>query len=429
MLAATYAMREIVLTSCLLPEPMKILVLNAGSSSQKSCLYDLPNGIPDHPPHPIWEGSIDLTAHAGTADIKVKANGQVVKETIASTTRHEVTTHLLSTLWQGATQVLNEPNEIQVVGHRVVHGGEAYRESCRITPAVKAAIAQLATFAPIHNPINLDGIETVEAILGVATPQVAVFDTSFHASLPAAAYTYPGTYEWLQNGIRRYGFHGTSHQYCAERAAQLLGRELSELRLITCHLGNGASLAAIQNGQSIDTTMGFTPLDGLMMGTRSGAVDPSILIYLLRQQAYTPDQLDSLLNKSSGLLGISGISGDLRQIMEAIATGDARAQLAFDIYIHRLRSLIGSMLASLQGLDALIFTAGVGENSPIVRELACQAFEFLGLKLDRAKNSDRPADTDIATPDSTIRVLVINTQEDWMIAKQCWQVMGNGGER
>ncbi len=402
---------------------MKILVLNAGSSSQKSCLYDLTEGIPDRPPHPLWEGSIDWTAHAGTAEIKVKANGHVLKEAIASQSRSEVTAHLLATLWQGATQVIQTPGDIDVVGHRVVHGGEKHQASCRITPDVKAAIAQLATFAPIHNPINLEGIDTVETIFGQDIPQVAVFDTAFHATLPPAAYTYPGNYDWLADGIRRYGFHGTSHQYCAERAAQLLGRDLADLRLITCHLGNGASLAAIKNRQSIDTTMGFTPLDGLMMGTRSGSIDPSILIYLLRQQGYTPDQLDSLLNKAAGLLGISGVSGDLRLVMEAIAAGNDRAQLAFDLYIHRLRSLIGSMLASLQGLDALVFTAGVGENSPIVRELACQAFEFLGLKLDLDKNRDRPADMDIATPESTIRVLVINTQEDWMIAKQCWQVM------
>ncbi|MDX2232791.1 MAG: acetate kinase [Leptolyngbyaceae cyanobacterium bins.349] len=402
---------------------MKILVLNAGSSSQKSCLYDLTDGLPDAPPHPLWEGSIDWTAHAGTADIKVKANGTVLQEAIATPSRGEVMTHLLSTLWQGDTQVIADVNEIQVVGHRVVHGGEEYRESCRITPAVKQAIARLAVFAPIHNPVNLEGIETIETVLGADMPQVAVFDTAFHAQLPPAAYTYPGPYEWLTDGIRRYGFHGTSHQYCAERAAQLLGRNLSDLRLITCHLGNGASLAAIQNGHSIDTTMGFTPLDGLMMGTRSGAVDPSILIYLLRKQGYTVDELDQLLNKSSGLLGISGVSGDLRQILAAIAAGNERAQLAFDVYIHRLRSLIGAMMASLQGLDALIFTAGVGENSPVVRQAACAAFEFLGLKLDLEKNRDRPADQDIATPDSTVRVLVINTQEDWMIAKQCWHVM------
>jgi len=405
---------------------MKILVLNAGSSSQKSCLYDLTDGLPDHPPHPLWEGMIDWTAHAGTADIKVKANGKVRKEAIAATSKREVNAYLLSTLWQGETQVLKDPDEIQVVGHRVVHGGEEYRDSCRITPQVKDEIARLATFAPIHNPVNLEGIETIETILGSDIPQVAVFDTAFHANLPPAAYTYPGTYEWLETGIRRYGFHGTSHQYCAERAAQLLGRNLQDLRLITCHLGNGASLAAIQNGRSIDTTMGFTPLDGLMMGTRSGAVDPSILIYLMRKQGYTADQLDSLLNKSSGLLGISGVSCDLRLVLAAMEAGNSRAQLAFDVYIHRLRSLIGAMMASLQGLDALIFTAGVGENSPIVREAACEAFEFIGLTLDLVKNRDCPADADITTPDSKVRVLVINTQEDWMIAKQCWQVMHQG---
>jgi acetate kinase len=250
-----------------------------------------------------------------------------------------------------------------------------------------------------------------------------VFDTGFHATLPDAAAIYPGPYEWVEEGIRRYGFHGISHQYCSNRAAQILDRDLASLRLITCHLGNGCSLAAIKNGRSIDTTMGFTPLDGLMMGSRSGSVDPGILIYLLRQSNYSAERLDYVLNKASGLRGISGVSSDLPQVIAAIAQGNYRAQLAWDMYVHHLRSGIGSMLPSLGGLDALVFTAGIGEKSPGIRQAACEAFSFLGLKIDPSKNQQQPIDQDIATDNSAVRVLVIRTQEDWAIAQQCWQLM------
>lgn len=410
---------------------MNILVLNAGSSSQKSCLYSLnPNNLPLNPPQPLWEGYIDWTHHEGMAELKVKtASGVVLTRELAvegeGEKRQSVIASLLSTLWEGETQVIDSPQAIQVVGHRVVHGGAEYQASTRITPEVKNAIARLARFAPVHNPANLQGIEAIEAILGASIPQIAVFDTAFHATLPAAASVYPGDYDWLKQGIRRYGFHGISHQYCATRAAQLLGRNLDELRLITCHLGNGCSLAAIRNGESIDTTMGFTPLEGLMMGSRSGSVDPGILIHLLRQGNCTADQLDVLLNRRSGLLGISGVSADFRQVMAAIASGHERAQLALEIYVHRLRSLIGSMLASLRGLDALIFTAGVGENAANVRAATCEAFEFLGLKLDAEKNLAAKGDCDIAANESRIRVLVIHTEEDWAIAQSCITVLNH----
>ncbi|NJP08727.1 MAG: acetate kinase [Leptolyngbyaceae cyanobacterium RU_5_1] len=402
---------------------MKILVLNAGSSSQKSCLYELPESqLPEHPPAPLWEGAIDWTDQPDVAAVKVTAHGTVVKESIPVTSRAEVMSHLLNTLWQGTTQVLQDASEIQMVGHRVVHGGEEYRESVRVTPAVKDAIACLACFAPVHNPINLEGIEIIEQILAPNIPQVAVFDTAFHAHLPPSVYVYPGPYEWLENGIRRYGFHGISHQYCAHRAAQLLSRDLKELRLITCHLGNGASLAAIRDGYSVDTTMGFTPLDGLMMGSRSGSVDPGILIYLMREKGYTADQLDNLLNKASGLQGISGVGSDMRQILAAVEQGNSQAKLALEMYIHHLQAAIGAMRVSLDRLDAIVFTAGVGENVPLVREAACQAFDFLGIDIDPEKNAGHPVDVDIATSSSRVRVLVIHTQEDWAIAQECWRL-------
>lgn len=402
---------------------MKILVLNAGSSSQKSCVYEITGDIPEEPLKPLWEAKVDWTHHQGFAEIEVKTDtGEQLQEEIPADSRPQVIAHLLDTLCNGSTQIMSQPSEIDVVGHRVVHGGQEYRESVVITEDVKQAIARLADLAPAHNPANLEGIEAISQHLGAIT-QVAVFDTAFHSHLPDAAAIYPGPYEWVEQGIRRYGFHGISHQYCAARAARILGRDLASVRLITCHLGNGCSLAAIQNGRSIDTTMGFTPLDGLMMGTRSGAVDPGILIHLLQQSDDSVEKLDNVLNRASGLRGISGVSNDMRQIREAISQGNSRAQLAWDIYVHRLRSYIGAMLASLGGLDALVFTAGVGENTPDIRAAACEAFGFLGLKLDDEKNAHKPVDIDIATPDSAVRVLVIHTEEDWEIACECWRLV------
>jgi len=243
------------------------------------------------------------------------------------------------------------------------------------------------------------------------------------ACLPLSAAVYPGPYEWFEHGIRRYGFHGVNHQYCASRAASLLGRELRSLRIVTCHLGNGCSLSAIQEGRSIDTTMGFTPLEGLMMGTRSGSIDPGILTYLIHQGGLAPSRIDDVLNKESGLLGISGISEDMREILAAMKRDNSRAKLAFDIYVHRLQAGIGAMVAALGGIDVLVFSAGVGENSPEVRKAVCGQLGFLGLKLDEAANAHKPPDAEIAAPTSTVRVLIVRAQEDWAIARECWQLM------
>lgn len=403
---------------------MKILVLNAGSSSQKSCLYEIADeALPTEAPQPLWEGKINWTQDRGAAEIEVKtATGATLQESISANSPQAHLTYMLHTLTYGATKVIDQLSEIDVVGHRIVHGGQDYRDSVVITEDVKKAIARLSNLAPEHNPVALEGIEAIEKIFKDVT-QVALFDTGFHATLPDAAAIYPGPYEWVEEGIRRYGFHGISHQYCSGRAAQILDQDVPPERLISCHLGNGCSLAAIKNGRSIDTTMGFTPVEGLMMGSRSGSVDPGILIYLLRYCNYSVESLDHVLNKASGLKGISGVSIDMREVKEAIAQGNSRAQLAWDIYVHRLRSAIGAMLASLGGLDALVFTAGVGEHSPEIRQAACEAFGFIGLKIDLEKNQQQPVDEDIATPDSTVRVLVIHTQEDWAIAQQCWQLL------
>ncbi|ABA20114.1 acetate kinase [Trichormus variabilis ATCC 29413] len=403
---------------------MKVLILNAGSSSQKSCLYEIPDdALLTEAPQPLWEGKVNWTQDRSVAEIEVKtAGGETLHESIYGDSRQAHVTYMLYTLSRGTTKVIGQLSEIDVVGHRVVHGGQNYRNSVIITEEVKQAIAKLSNLAPAHNPAALEGIEAIEKSLG-DVPQVAVFDTGFHATLPDAAAIYPGPFEWVEQGIRRYGFHGISHQYCSARAAQILGRDLASLRIITCHLGNGCSLAAIKNGRSIDTTMGFTPLDGLMMGSRSGSIDPGIIVHLMRQSDYSAERLDYVLNKASGLRGISGVSSDLPQVIEAITQGNYRAQLAWDMYVHRLRSGIGSMLASLGGLDVLVFTAGVGEKSPGIRQAACEAFGFLGLKLDPEKNQNNPVDIDIATADSTVRVLVIHTQEDWAIAQQCWHLL------
>ncbi|MDB9465672.1 acetate kinase [Dolichospermum circinale] len=402
---------------------MKILVLNAGSSSQKSCLYDMTTTIPPLAPQPLWEGKINWTQDKNQAEITVKtAIGATLQETIVSDSPQVQFAYLLSTLIHGATQVIDDLSVIDVVGHRVVHGGQEYKEAVIITEDVKQAIARLCDLAPAHNPAALAGIEAMEKSLG-NIPQVAVFDTGFHNTLPDAAAIYPIPYNFAEKGIRRYGFHGISHQYCANRAAEILGQDLPSLRIITCHLGNGCSLAAIKNGCSIDTTMGFTPLDGLMMGSRSGSIDPGILIYLWQQYNYSSEELDNMLNKLSGLRGISGVSSDLRDVIAAKEQGNKRAQLAWDMYVHRLRSGIGAMLASLAGLDVLVFTAGIGEKSAEIRLSACEPWGFLGLEIDLEKNQQQPVDIDIATFDSMVRVLVVETQEDWAIAQQCYKLL------
>lgn len=312
-----------------------------------------------------------------------------------------------------------------MVGHRVVHGGQQYVQPIVVTPAVKAGIARLSDFAPLHNPAAVEMMDLIQAKLA-SVPQVAVFDTAFHAQLPLPAATYPGPYDWIDQGIRRYGFHGINHQYCAERAARILGKDLISLRLIVCHLGNGCSLAAIERGHSVETTMGFTPVEGLMMGTRSGSVDAGILTYLMRRDSVRADDIDQMLNKESGLLGISGVSGDMRQVLAARSARNPRAMLAFDIYVHRLIYYIGATAAILGGLDVLVFTAGVGENSAEVRAGACEKVGFLGVKIDPEKNSllSSDQDRDIALPESQARILIIRAQEDWAIARACLRIVG-----
>ncbi len=393
---------------------MRVLVLNAGSSSQKSCLYNLENStIPDTPLEPLWEAHLDWTVAQTGGILTVKSNG--IEQKIEVKQKQTALQVLLDTLVQGDTKVLTSLQEIDVVGHRVVHGGAKYSQPTIIDAKVKQAIADLIPLAPNHNPAHLQGIETIAKILPTVT-QVAVFDTAFHTTIPEAAKVYPLPYEYYQQGIQRYGFHGISHQYCAQRTAQILQQPLANLKIVTCHLGNGCSLAAIKDGICVDTTMGFSPLEGLMMGTRCGSIDPQIPLYLLQESGLDAQEVNQILNKESGLKGVSGISADLRAILTARDEGNQRASLALEIYLHQLKKAIAAMVASLNGLDVLVFTAGVGENSAILREQTCLGLSYLGLQLDLAKNNNNPVDRNIATDNSAIKILVIHTQEDWAIS-------------
>ncbi len=396
---------------------MKALVLNSGSSSQKSTLYEVGKAAPVDPPDALWRAEIEWGKSSAKLQVQ-SSTGPSLEKQISIADRQGAIEHMLQTLWSGPNAVLQDASAIDVVGHRIVHGGHKLADATVVTPEVKSVIASVAAFAPLHNRAELEGIEIVERLIGKVR-QVAVFDTAFHRTLPPVAAVYPGPYSWFEQGIRRYGFHGINHQYCATRAAHLLACDLTSTKMVSCHLGNGCSLAAIAVGRSVDTTMGFTPLDGLMMGTRSGSVDPSILTYLMRQGPVTGDELDDILNKKSGLLGISGVSSDLREVLAAIKQRNARAQLAFGMFVHRLRQEIAAMASSLQGLDVLIFTAGIGEHSPEVRAATCEGLSFLGIQLDAEQNKASPADQRISTDQSRVKVLIIRAQEDWAIAKAC----------
>jgi acetate kinase len=398
---------------------MKILVLNSGSSSQKACLYEIVTHLPDQPPTPLWEGRIEWNSDSAAISVK-NSSGAVQKKKLEIGSREELVRHLLHTMDVGPVRAISSLLEIDAVGHRVVHGGPHFEDPVTVTPEVRSAIANTSALAPLHIRAELEGMEIIDSLLG-PVPQIAVFDTGFYRQM-LYAQTYPGPYEWFSQGIRRYGFHGINHEYCAGRAAELLGREPRSLKIVSCHLGNGCSVTAIQDGRSVDTTMGFTPLEGLMMGTRSGSVDPGILIYLMREGKLGHEQLDRVLNQESGLIGISGVSSDMRNILAAVKQSNDRARLAFDIFVHRLQAAIGAMSVALGGLDALVFTAGVGENSAEVRAAACEKLEFLGLKIDPALNEKPALDCDIAIADSRARILVIRAEEDWAIAAECWKL-------
>ena len=387
---------------------MYILVCNTGSSSLKFSLFEAEDE------RLLADGGIDWSTTP--TRLVVHCTGQPeVREELTLRHHADAIARILDALQAGSAAPLQTLGDIQAVGHRVVHGGEQYTTAVQITPEVKRAIGALAELAPLHNPASLDGIHAVEQVLP-EVPQVAVFDTAFHATLSEAARTYPVPQQWRREwGVRRYGFHGLSHAYCAARAAQMLGRQ--DLRLIIAHLGNGASVSAVRQGLCVDTSMGFTPLEGLMMGTRSGTIDPGILVYLLRQKGMDADQLDHALNYDSGLLGVSGVSSDMRQVLAAVPH-HADARLAIDVYVHRIRQTVGAMAATLGGVDALVFTAGVGEHAAEIRAQVCENLGHLGLALDHTANDVCHPDADVALPASIGRILVIATREDVTIVRE-----------
>jgi acetate kinase len=313
--------------------------------------------------------------------------------------------------------VLASIDEVNAVGHRVVHGGEFFSSSVLITPDVKKAIEACSSLAPLHNPPNLIGIASCEELMP-GKPQVAVFDTAFHQTMPTKAFLYAIPYElYEKHKIRKYGFHGTSHKFVAQRAAALLNKPLDNLKIITCHLGNGASVCAIENGKSVDTSMGLTPLEGLVMGTRSGNLDPAIVSFLAEKEGITVDEVVNTLNKKSGVLGVSGVSSDFRDIGDAVEKGNERAQYALDLFHYRVAKTVGEYAAAMNGVDAVVFTAGLGENSPESRAAICAYFGYLGIQVDDQKNKVRGVETDFATSDSKARALLIPTNEELMIAR------------
>src|SRR5215475_8411650 len=402
-------------TETVTPEAQtKILVCNAGSSSLKFSLFDAEAEAV------LADGGVDWLRKPAQLVFR-GANQPEIRKTLKLEKHADAVVRILDDLQAGSSAPLQGPEDLRAVGHRVVHGGDRYTSAVRVTSEVKRTIEELKHLAPLHNPASLDGINAVEQVLPKVA-QVAAFDTAFHATLSEAARTYPLPQKWTQEwGIRRYGFHGLSHSYCSTEATKRIGRR--GLRLVIAHLGNGASISAVHDGVCIDTSMGFTPLEGLMMATRSGTVDPGILIYLLRHKGLDVEELDNALNHKSGLLGISGTSSDLRQLLSELPH-NPDARLAVDVYVHRIVQTIGAMAATLGGIDALVFTAGVGERSAEIRKQVCEKLKHLGLEVDLTANENCHPDTDIATPASTARILVIAAREDLAIMRETRRLVG-----
>jgi acetate kinase len=397
---------------------MNILVINAGSSSLKYQLYEMTTE------NVLAKGRVErigMESSILTHEVDQKPEVREVSEILDHTTAIK---KVLDMLVHREFGVLRSIHDIQAVGHRVVHGGESFSESVLIDEDVKLEIRRLFDLAPLHNPAHMMGITAVETNLP-EIPQAVVFDTAFHQTMPPQSYLYAiPTVLYRKHKIRRYGFHGTSHDYVSKNAAEYLGRPLNELKLITCHIGNGASCAAILYGKSYDTSMGMTPLEGLMMGTRSGDLDPAIVPYTINKEDLTLNEVNSMLNKHSGLLAISGLSSDMREIVEAMQDGNEPAKLAFEMYAYRIRKYIGAYVAAMDGVDAIIFTAGVGENSDVLRKEVCKRLTFFGVHLDEERNAIRSSHSRrITTDDSKVSVLVVPTNEELLIARDTYQLV------
>ena len=390
---------------------MKILVINAGSSSLKYQLMD-----PDTE-EVFAKGLCERIGIDGRLTHKIPASDAKYEFDIAMPTHAEAIQSVLDALTSSAHGVIKSMDEIDAVGHRVVHGGEAFAKSVIIDNTVMAALESCIPLAPLHNPANITGIRACQEVLP-GKPMVAVFDTAFHQSMPPRAFIYAIPYEYYtENHVRRYGFHGTSHLYVSHRAAAMLGRPIEELKIVTCHLGNGSSVCAVDGGKSIETSMGFTPLDGLPMGTRCGAIDVSIIEYLMETHGLSIEEVMNILNKKSGVLGVSGVSSDFRDLEKAAEEGNKRARLAIDMFCYKTTKRIASASAAMGGVDAVVFTAGVGENSADLRAQIVENLAFMGIKIDPAKNNTRGVETDISAADATVRTLLIPTNEELVIAQ------------
>ncbi len=388
---------------------MKILVINAGSSSLKYQLIDTEKG------EALAKGLCERIGIDGSnlqhTNVEKDSKTKIEKP---MKDHADAIRMVVDALVDPEIGVISSMDEINAVGHRVVHGAEEFADSCIITEAVMKALEKCTPLAPLHNPPNITGIEACSKIMP-DVPQVGVFDTAFHQTMPKMAFMYALPYEYYEKyGIRKYGFHGTSHKYVSMKAAEMLGKPIEELKIITCHLGNGSSVTAVDHGKSVDTSMGFTPLDGLPMGTRTGSMDPAVVTYLI-DQGMSSDEVNALMNKKSGVLGVSGVSSDFRDLLEAADNGNERAALAMDMFTYSVKKLIGAYAAAMGGVDAVVFTAGVGENNGYTRAEAVKGLEFMGIKIDPEANDSRGL-KDISAPDATVKTLVIPTNEELMIA-------------
>ena len=396
---------------------MKILVINCGSSSLKYQILDMDNETL------LCKGLVEKIGIEGSVITHEKVGEDKIKTLVPMKDHKDAIAQVLAAIQDPEHGVIESMGELGAVGHRVVHAGEKYNGSVLITEDVIKALEECIELAPLHNPANLLGIAACQELMPY-TPMVGVFDTAFHQTMPPESYIYALPYEYYEEyGVRRYGFHGTSHKYVSQRAADILDVNLEDLKIITCHLGNGASVSAIKGGKCIDTSMGFTPLEGLVMGTRSGDIDPAITNFIAGKEGLDAAGIDKMLNKQSGVLGISGVSSDFRDIEAAVEEGNERADLALRVFAHKVKFYIGAYIAELNGVDAIIFTAGVGENDVTMRELICSNMGNLGIHLDTLKNKVRGKETIISTDESKVKLLLIPTNEELMIARDTLEIV------
>lgn len=390
---------------------MKILVINCGSSSLKYQLIDMENE------QVMCKGLCERIGIEGGTVVH-KAKNKAWENAVQMDNHADAFAKMLEMMTEGEGAVLKSKDEISAIGHRVVHGGEKFKSSVLITEEMIKTMEELSSLAPLHNPPQVLGIRSAQKIFGMEIPQVGVFDTAFHQTMPPTAYIYPVPYEYYEkHGVRRYGFHGTSHKYVSRQAAKFLGKSVEELKIVTCHLGNGSSICAVDKGKSIDTSMGLTPLAGILMGTRSGDIDPSVVTYIQELEGMDANAVNDLLNKKSGMLGVSGLSSDNRDIEKAAIAGHERAALVHSMLFYEIKKHIGAYSAAMNGLDCVVFTGGIGENSRRVRKYTCRGLEWCGLLYDDEKNQKGDGEFDFATDESRVRALVIPTNEELMIAR------------